>query len=39
VLLEDFIAELGAGLEGEELGESEGVVTVEESVSDLEMKL
>jgi hypothetical protein len=35
VLLEDFIAELGAGLEGKELRECEGVITVEEDVSDL----
>jgi hypothetical protein len=36
VLLEDFIAELGAGLEGEELGESEGVIAVEESIGNLQ---
>ena len=35
VLLKDLIAEFGAGLEGEELGEREGVVAVEESVGHL----
>lgn len=35
VFLEDLVAEVGAGLEGEELGESEGVVAVKEDVGDL----
>jgi hypothetical protein len=38
VLLEDFIAELGAGLEGEELGECESVVAVEEGVGYLALE-
>jgi hypothetical protein len=38
VLLEDLIAELGAGLEGEEFGECEGVVAVEKDVGDLRGK-
>lgn len=39
VLLEDFVAEVGAGLEGAELGESESVVAVKETVGDLGVKL
>lgn len=35
VLLEDLIAELGAGFEGEELGLGERVVAVEEDIVDL----
>jgi hypothetical protein len=35
VLLEDFVAEVGAGFEGEELGLGERVVAVEEDVVNL----
>jgi hypothetical protein len=35
VFLEDLIAELSAGLEGEEFGEGKGVVAVEEGIGDL----
>lgn len=37
VLLEDLVAQVGAGLEGAELGESKGVVAVIENVGDLEV--
>lgn len=35
VLFEDLVGELGAGFEGERLGEDEGVVAVEEDLLDL----
>jgi hypothetical protein len=35
VLFEDLIGEIGAGLEGELLGENEGVVAIEEDILDL----